>query len=174
MTPRARTHRLPIDVGPWQAELIAPAAWPGSSARAVRMKLIWSASSYRCTRTWLPAAKLQQLLAVDYPQRFGEIRPTPVRSTVSGLNNCPPASVPRGLRNRLARDRCGRPACHRLSPAEYRQRPALRDCLSSIADIEALTGLNLLPEMDTGRAQACNWATPAGRPPMKHPEGDHS
>ena len=116
--------------GPWQAEpLIAPAALarqfgPSGANEAHLVSQLVPMHPDLAAGSW---RKLQQLLAVDYPPS-ASARSVSTPSDLRSLADSTTARRHPGsawlLRNRLARDRCRRPACHRLSPAEYRQRPS--------------------------------------------------
>ena len=113
--------------------------------------------------TW---RKLQQHLAVDYPKRFGDIRlfTGPTYGKPNGQIQRPAGSpFLLLLRNRLSPNRRSmRPAWQSLFHLpNTADTLALRDCICSIADIEARTGLNFLPAMDYApRESLRNWISP--------------
>lgn len=155
-----------LAMGEWRPQALIPAKYlapqfgpTGANEAQLASNLVPMKQSL-AEGTW---AKLIQRLASDYPDRFGEIRlytGPAYRVNVAKLATGVP--VPDGfyaIAFHLT-ESGGLRAIAFLVPHDHEVK-RLRDCITSIAQIEEVTGFNFLPELDYDAHESLrNWISP--------------
>lgn len=156
-----------LNMGKWTAQPLIPseflAKWHGQNG-ANEARLATNLVPMQRELAQGPWQELMELLAEDYPDRFGALwLYTGPAYRVQHAKLATGLPIPDGfyaIAFELTKDG-GLRAIAFLIPHDNEVRQ-LSDCITSISQIEAITGLNFLPELDYApRESLRNWVSPA-------------